>query len=281
MAADALEWDVVRRLLPVIAGSALVVLSGCGGSGSADTTTADVGFDGVGDVPPTLLASVADTVEAVPSTVEPGGSAVGAFADGNRVLVLGDSIMESTTVRYGAAMCSELVPNGWAVDIVAENGQHVEYGVAALDERLDEGWDAAVVMLGSNYGGDQTAYEQQLDEIVSRLAPRPTVLLTVTEFTESRQDVNESIRRVADRYDNTLVIDWAAETAADPSLLGDDGLHLSEDGKLRITGLIADTMGTAPDGSVGDCLDPDPFEPPPPATTTPPTSIDLFPEEFG
>ena len=79
-------------------------------------------------------------------------------------------------------MCARLVPMGWAVEIDAESGQHIEFGRQVLRQRQAAGWDAAVIMLGNNYGGDPQAYADVLTEIVDDLAPRPVVLLTVTEF---------------------------------------------------------------------------------------------------
>src|SRR5690606_13080922 len=111
--------------------------------------------------------------------------------DSNHVIVVGDSLMESTTVRYGASMCKSLVPRGWAVETIAETGQHVDFGLRVIDERFDPDWDVAVVMLGNNYRGNQQAFEEQLDQIIQRLTLRPTVMFTVTEFEPAQADVNE------------------------------------------------------------------------------------------
>ena len=46
---------------------------------------------------------------------------------------------------------------------------------------------------------------------------------------------------IAADNDNVRVIDWAAETADDPALLGGDGLHLSDPGRAR----FADMVGRA------------------------------------
>ena len=142
--------------------------------------------------------------------------------------MIGDSIMASTSSRYGGEMCQELVPRGWHVEMDAESGRFVDFGDRVLDSRLDAEWDAAVVMLGNNYGADKAVFDEYLADIVDRLAPRPTVLLTVTEFRPDRADVNDTIYDIAAEYDNVRVVDWAAETAADAALVGGDGLHLSD-----------------------------------------------------
>ena len=60
---------------------------------------------------------------------------VGELADGNRMLVLGDSILEATSSRYGGEMCAALVPHGWAVEIDAENGRDAGVGLDVLQDR--------------------------------------------------------------------------------------------------------------------------------------------------
>jgi lysophospholipase L1-like esterase len=253
--------------------SLALVATACGGDGEAsDGPSAPVTIDGVGEVPPTVppdvrleLGAAVDpptsttTAESRPleesTTIPPVGfGTIGEVADGNRVLVIGDSLMASTSVQFGGAMCERLVPLGWAVDVEAETSQRVGFGLTVLDERLADGWDAAVVMLGNNYDLDQEGFESQLTEIVERLAPRPTLLLTVTEFEPSRAEVNESIRRVAALNQNVRVADWANLTDYTDGLLSDDGLHLSDVGRTRLVETVTADLGSAPAGSVGECL---------------------------
>jgi hypothetical protein len=183
-----------------------------------------------------------------------GGASVRELVEDARVLMIGDSIMASTSRRYGGEMCRELVPRGWEVEVDAETGRFVDFGGRVLDARLDAGWDAAVVMLGNNYGADKAVYSEYLEEIVDRLAPRPTVLLTVTEFRPDRADVNDAIYEIAADYDNVRVVDWATETANDPELVGGDGLHLSDKGRQHYADLVGRELGRAPDYGEGDCL---------------------------
>jgi hypothetical protein len=183
-----------------------------------------------------------------------GGAAAQDLADGTRVLMIGDSIMASTSTRYGGEMCSELVPHGWEVEMNAETGRFVDFGERVLDARLEAEWDAAVVMLGNNYGADKAVFSDYLSDIVERLAPRPTVLLTVTEFRPDRADVNDAIYEIAAAHDNVRVVDWAAETADDPALVGGDGLHLSNEGRVRYADLVGLALGSAPGYGEGDCL---------------------------
>ena len=172
-----------------------------------------------------------------------GGAALRELVEGKRVLMIGDSIMASTSRRYGGEMCAELVPRGWEVEIDAETGRFVDFGDRVLDARLDADWDVAVVMLGNNYGADQAVFEDYLTEIVDRLSPRPTVLLTVTEFRPDRAEVNEVIYDIAADNENVRVVDWAAETADDPALVAGDGLHLSDLGRARYADLVGLELG--------------------------------------
>ena len=108
---------------------------------------------------------------------------VGRLVDGNRLLVIGDSIMASTTERYGGAMCSRLVPMGWAVEIDAESGQHIEFaarGAArAAGRRLGRRRDHARQQLRRRSAGVRRRPHRDRST-TSR--PGPVVLLTVTEF---------------------------------------------------------------------------------------------------
>ena len=267
--------------------------SGDDGQASDRPASSGVTLEGVGDVPATLtpdvLTDVAPTdvattlpttettasldstppssttdnavvASTVPSstTAEPtsleGVGTIGRVADGNRVLVIGDSLMASTAVRYGGLMCQQLVPLGWSVAVEAETSQQVDFGLEVLDSRLWEGWNVAVVMLGNNFSTDQLTFESELTQIVDRLSPMPILLFTVTEFQPTRVQVNDSIRRVAALHQNVRVADWASVTALDDGLLSGDGLHLSEAGRARLVGAVVENLGLAPPGNTGECM---------------------------
>ncbi len=100
--------------------------------------------------------------------------------------MIGDSILASTSRRYTGEMCLGLVPLNWAVEVDAEKSRFIDFGTRVLNARLEPeagvDWDVAAVFLGTNYGGDIEVYTRELDQILERLAPRPTLLYTVTEF---------------------------------------------------------------------------------------------------
>ncbi len=261
---------------PLILASLALALVACG-SGEALSPEPPATIGDVGQLPAEVVAATSVPPEAAVGSTEPAGTTettgesststavagataavrpVGRVAGGNRLLVIGDSIMASTTQRYGGAMCSRLVPMGWAVEIDAESGQHIEFGREVLDERQAAGWDAAVIMLGNNYGGDPQAYADVLTEIVDDLAPRPVVLLTVTEFREDRAEVNFVVRTLAEQRDNVRVVEWAERTrdGRDGGLVSGDGLHLTDAGREELVTMISGALGRAPAGSEGKCL---------------------------
>ncbi len=183
---------------------------------------------------------------------------VGDEVIGNRFLVIGDSIMASTATRYSGLMCDALVPLGWAVQVEAEPSRFIDFGNRVLDKVLDpvvgteDDWDAAAVFLGSNYGRDKQRYEDELRVILYRLAPRPTLLYTVTEYRPAWAEVNETVRKLAGEFDNVTVVDWE-QTARYPGVLSGDGLHPTNIGREVLADLTASYLGPAPLGT-GDCL---------------------------
>ncbi|HAN34958.1 MAG TPA: hypothetical protein DCQ52_05770 [Acidimicrobiaceae bacterium] len=236
----------------------LAVVSACGaaasGQGVDPPATAAVG--GLPPATPTTAPEPTTTTSTavVRTTVTlPLDAKVGARVAGNRVLLIGDSVMASTSQRYGGEMCDALVALGWQAEVDAESGRFVDFGDRVLDERLAAGWDAAVILLGNNYGEDQPTYRRYLEAMVMRLSPQPVVLLTVTEFKPSRAEVNAVIFEMAQKYPNVVVLDWAVVSAADPSITGADGLHLTDPGRSVLAQQVAEVLGTAPT-QPGKCL---------------------------
>jgi hypothetical protein len=152
----------IRR--SVLAGAAVLVvvalsLPACGGGdGETGGTLDGVGripgndFVGVATLPPDIAADV--------SIPEIDGAVLGSVAKGNRLLMIGDSILSSIAKRYGNEACNLLVPQGWNVALEAEAGQFVEFGLDVLDKRWNEGWDGVVIELGTNYAGSKDHYRE-------------------------------------------------------------------------------------------------------------------------
>lgn len=226
------------------------LLSACSVTGGAN---GQIILQNVGRIPGIAASGGEVIIDGQRSTLSAlEGSPLGANAAGNRLLIIGDSILSGTASRYGGAMCSALVPLGWRVAVEAEAGQMVGFGRTVLKDRIYEGWDAGVVFLGTNYGGNQEKYERDLTAIVEALAPRPTLLLTATLNRPTMQEVNETIRTVASKFSNVSVLDWGT-TSIQPGLLNRDRVHPSDAGRKVLVASIASALGSAP-VSPGECL---------------------------
>jgi hypothetical protein len=240
------------RRIPLVLG-ALTLVAACGVSSATPTssTVPELALSGL-PAPVANGNGVAAGPGRTTTTFAP-EQQVAASVSGNRVMLIGDSVMASTSRRYTNDMCNALVPLGWQVEVDAETGRFIPFGNKVLDKRLDAGWDAAVILLGNNYAENQEDYRRGLETMVMRLSPRPIVLLTVTEFKPSRAQVNEVIRTLAQKYDNIRVVDWATTTADDPSLTGGDHLHLTNSGRAALAENVALALGQAP-VTPGECL---------------------------
>ena len=220
--------------------------------GSSETDTTEPTGNGI-ETDPARREWLEFTEEADPETFA-GGADAADLVDGNRVIMIGDSVMASTASRYGGEMCDSVVEQGWDVEVDAETGRFVDFGEKVLDQRLQDDFDVAVIMLGNNYGADPAVYEDYLRDIVEQLEPRPIVLSTVSVFQANRVEVNDVIYEIAQDFDNVRVLDWAGETADNPMLTAGDGLHLSDLGRARFADMVAEELGDAPGFGAGQCL---------------------------
>lgn len=230
---------------------AVVFLSSCG---SLDFLTGNDGFvEGVGRLP----GGDFDTLVTLPEGIEISfpdlnGDVIGPQVRGPRVLMIGDSILASTSSRYGNEMCDVLVPLGWQVEIDAEASRFAEFGATVLDQRLNAGWDTALIFLGTNFDGNIDQYERDMRRIFDRLTPRPFVVVTTSLFRSAQRGVNEVIRNLADDYDHVSVMEWE-EIAKNPGVLGKDNVHLSANGRAVFSAAVARAFGFAPPAT-GSCL---------------------------
>ena len=183
------------------------------------------------------------------------GGLVGTKAGGNRLLMIGDSIMASTAERYGNEMCNALVPLGWQVAVEAEASRFAEFGVRVVDKRMnaESGWDAAVVFLGSNYEGNKESYGKQMRKIIEKLTPRPILLVNTSLFRNAQRDVNQVLDNLAAEFENVSILDWATISKSD-GVLAPDGVHLSKNGRSIFSVAIARALDFAPFRE-GECLD--------------------------
>jgi hypothetical protein len=193
---------------------------------------------------------------------------VGEVADGNKVLFIGDSIFASLSRRFNGIACGLLVPLGWQVSVEAERGKPINLGLDIIDKKLPQGFDAAVLFLGTNYGRDQAKYREMLREILDTLAPRPVIILTATEYKPYIAEVNEVILEEAAARDNLWLLDWRTISRS-PGLLWKDGIHPVADGNEEMMKRIIEMLGAAPAPADGKCL-PSEFADDTPLTNLPP-----------
>lgn len=258
-----------RRFTALLLVAACIGMTACG-SDDPISEPASVTIAGVGELPgPVQRVDAVTPPESGANSDEPpavrpsdlGLPTLGELVAGNRAIMIGDSIFASTAPRFSGSMCERLNEAGWDVEIDAEPGRFIAFAVDVLDARFapENGldWDLAVMFFGSNFNGSPTNFRSTLESLLDRLSPRPILLLTVTEFQQSRIEVNDIIRELAAEQSNVQILDWARITAAEPGLLNSDGLHLSAAGKNRITTEMALALGTAPTlatNGEGECL---------------------------
>ena len=237
----------MSRRFPVLALAA--ALAACGGS----TGSKDSFLEGIGRIPGAQSVGADVQVDGA-SLTAPGvqGQVLGANATGNRLIIIGDSIRAGTAARYGNEMCNTLVPMGWSTVVEAEAGQPASFGREVLRARIYDGWDAAVVFLGTNPSANIDRYRQDMTRIVESLAPRPTLLLTTTLFRESQKAVNDVIREITASHSNVSLLDWGT-ASLQPGVLNKDNVHPTTAGRTLLVKAIAAAVGNAPT-SPGKCL---------------------------
>ena len=182
------------------------------------------------------------------------GGPVGGRVDGNRVLLVGDSILASTAKRYGNEMCNTLEPLGWQVAVEAEPGRFAEFGVRVLQSRIDAIWDVVVVYLGTNYEGNESSLRTQFEKMFETTRGVETVVLTTGVFRDAQKTVNKVIREVAGEFDHVNVLDWAPVTKV-KGINSADKIHLSDLGRAALAQTIGRALDYAPYREAS-CLDP-------------------------
>jgi hypothetical protein len=244
------NWSLTAAL-----GILLSVATACGSSISDSTTTIAVSgtVAGVGNLPAQDLASETDSANQ--SSVPPGSRpiTVGELSNGPRLLMIGDSIFAAVSRRYSNMACDRLVPMGWQVAVEAERGRFIDLGLRIVKKKLPQGFDAAVLFLGTNYGKKQDVYKEYLDKILDELAPRPVIILTATEYKPFMQEVNAVIEEEVRTRDNVWLVDWR-EISKAPGVLWKDGIHPVDAGNVVLMDSIIEVLGNAPGNDLGECL---------------------------
>ena len=243
-------WRRVLKIVALVCASSLT-MTGC--SVVNFLTNRSNVVDGVGRIPGGDFSSLVTLPDGVSIDFpELLGPMIGPQVGGPRVLMIGDSIMASTSSSYGNEMCDTLVQLGWQVEVAAQSNSFVDFGLKVLDQRLEAGWDTAVVFLGTNFDGNQANYENKMRKIFERLSSMPFVVLTTGMFDPRQQKVNDVIMKLASDFSNVTVLDWATISQND-GVIGTDGIHLTADGRSVFSAAIARALEFAPTRE-GECL---------------------------
>lgn len=160
--------------------------------------------------------------------------------DDNHVYVLGDSVLLGTRVTLPAAL------RGWQVTMDCVGSRRLPQGIDVLRAKRSQLGSVVVIQLGNNYLPGEGSYAAQIDEAMGVLrGVKRVVWVTVAERWPSRVTINRAIRAAASRWPTLRVADWAPIIAAHPEYAG-DMLHLSPSGRLAISRLIANQVGSPP-----------------------------------
>lgn len=253
---DVKRSSTIRPTVAILVLGSLI-LGACGGKSATESNVIVGPLGTVPGVralvqPPTSPPGYGE-VSLDPLVVGGRSETIGEAAAGPKLLMIGDSILASTATRYGDLGCTTLVPLGWKVAIEAEVGRFVDLGVRIVKRKLPQGFDAAVVFLGTNYRGVQDEYRTAMIEILDRLAPRPVLILTVSEHDKEIAEVNRVIIEQVGQRENVWLIDWR-RLSKNPGILWRDGIHPTEEGEKFLIDTIARVLGKAPGGQAGECL---------------------------
>ena len=196
-----------KRAVTALLIAACLSLSGCatvrslfGGSNR---------LDGFGRIPSGEFNTVVTLPEGVtidfPELV---GNMSGPQVSGSRVLIIGDSIIASTSSRYGNEMCSTLTKLGWQVAVEAQAGEFIDFAQKVVGRRLEDGWDAVVMFLGTNFDGNAKHFDESFRETIAAFGPS-------TLSTHVREDLDGRASRPADQRLQRLAIQLDETRAAD------------------------------------------------------------------
>jgi peptidoglycan/LPS O-acetylase OafA/YrhL/lysophospholipase L1-like esterase len=238
-----LLWDVSRDRRLVTAGVAvLVFLAGTAIATSPSKSDAQ------------LAVEAGSQAIAAQQEVAPGDADAGADTDVRASLALawpdtlpvppGDQIMGfGDSVLSGAAPAIYERFPGIVLD--AEPNRQWRDAPAVVARALDAGTDRPVVVLnfGTNAGLASVGSRAGVETVLDTLGPdRRVVLVNTVGVSDWVPATNVTLAGLSAEHPNTIVADWHAVVAADPSLLYDDKTHPNMRGARAYADLLARTL---------------------------------------
>lgn len=212
-------------------------------------------------IPPPPTTVVVETT--APTTEPPRDPITGPIGDevfGNRLLLIGDTVIASTAPRFDGEMCDVFEAFGWQAEIAAEPGRFVEFGRDVVAARIvpeEPEWDAVAVMLGNHFDGDVAAFRSELDALLVELDPRPVLLYTLVEDDTFQVDLNEVIRDMPRFHPHVVLLDWSQIAADDTEvILAATPSGLSDEGRRRLALFTAAALGEPPTTEAAGCVPP-------------------------
>lgn len=150
-----------------------------------------------------------------------------------RITAIGDSVM------LGAARELARVLGGIApTEVDALKSRQVSQAINVIRAKRDGGQlgDVVVIHMGTN--GTFTA--KQFDQMMLLLADvRKVIFVNLKVPRQWESNNNKVIAEGAQRYPNTVLVDWRGASAGQPLLFAKDGIHLQVAGARLYTSLIA------------------------------------------
>ncbi|MEZ5239101.1 MAG: acyltransferase family protein, partial [Microthrixaceae bacterium] len=184
--------------------------------------------------PPETTAAPANTE----ATDAPGASSTTTTTVAEQGTYPTDAVAVGDSVMLGASGAMQQVMPGIRVD-AAVSRQFPDLADAATWYATSGNMPgAAVVQIGNNGVAD----EDRIDEMVRSFGDRHVVLVNAKVERPWESITNERTARVAERYDNVVLVDWHAMASEHPEWFVADGTHLRPEGQRAYARAIAEAL---------------------------------------
>ena len=163
---------------------------------------------------------------------------------GGPLFLIGDSILDGAQSHGELGL--RLTEDQWEPEVLAETGRSTRWAIDQVRER-ESVPRYVVVVLGSNPGSSSEGFRDEVltlrDALIARGARR-IVWIPPHASDSGRYAEKDRILQEVDETDRRLAVpDWGAVLEQNPYYIGDDGLHLTDDGYRALALFIRDTLG--------------------------------------